>query len=462
MFHLHPPCILPPLSSREQETQPPSLSLFQPAKKMMRLLILAALLSLFITCGIAFRCPELKTPKCTCEVNRSKEFGVISDDKGVIICYGKNVDDIFLNDYSTVIVEANEFCADDAPMDLSEVDITENHLGGDMLSFGRYHDKLRIGEGHRRRLTNRMKDGTLALGNLGQAQCSLQKLVFNHTKITMLNSSYFSNIYLEELRIVNSQLLEHIHPNAFNLSRVSLHTLEMTNLRLSSHEALTFAAAFSMLSKLKLRINMEYINKYTFARFSTLTDLDLSGNKISKIENFSFDQLKNLKTLRLSYNNIHSIPGNMLTFALPSYEFVDVKLNIHLDNNHLSIDMIDPKAFSTFVRPVTLNLSNNNLYTLPEKQFKTFLWLDARNSFEVKNNPIICDSSLDWITDNVLYMNYTIGGLDDEVNTSHRYEQVGDLTFLYPRDERDFSFYKVRGVTCGKNATNLFDKTWYS
>lgn len=376
---------------------------------------------------------------------------MVNDDKGVIECTGKNVDDVFLQEYSDVIIEANSFCQDDAPI-LSAFFPSSNDDNSSELSN-------EISEVHKRRLSNRMKDRTISLGSLGQAQCSLLRLVFSGTSISHLNDSHFSNIYLEELRVVDTPTLDSIDTSAFNLSKKSLRVLELSNLKLAPREAIAYAGSFEKLEKLKLQLGVSSIDKFTFGpRFGKLVELDLSGNMMSRIGDFSFYELRHLKLLNLSNNNLHSLSHNMFTLLAPQFEWTVVKLNLLLDHNHLSVDLIDPKALTTFLRPVTLDISHNHLYSLPEKPFRTFLYSDFRNYVEVKNNAIICDSSLNWITDHVLYMNYTIGGVDEDVNPNFRSEVIGDLVFLYNREKPDFSFYKVRGVTC-QDGSNLFSKT---
>src|SRR6185437_7361034 len=100
---------------------------------------------------------------------------------------------------------------------------------------------------------------------------------------------------------------------------------------------------------------------------------------------------------------------------------------------------IDTRAFSSFLRPTNIDLSFNNLHSLPEKPFKTFLFLDSKNTIDVKGNPFVCDDETNWIMKHILYLNYTRGGIDEDVNTEYRTELVGDLTFLYERTKPDYS-----------------------
>lgn len=399
----------------------------------MAMLLFLAISLLFLCPSEGFRCPELKTPKCSCEVLKSKNlFLVANEDKGIISCSGSAADDFFVEDYSHIVVESNSFCQDDqSPDNSNEIE----------------------SETRNRRTASRLKDRTLALGTLGPAHCSIGRLVLNRTAIRFLNQSFLSNLYMDEIRLVHNAQLESIDLFAFNLSRKSLTTLEVTNSKLPVRETIAFASYFEKLQVMRLVLGIEALDKFTFGRgqFRNLVELDLSENQISKIADFSFFELPNLKVLRLTRNNLHSVSSQMLTFAPPAMKMAHVKLQILLDHNRISSDLIDSRAFTSFLRPITLDLSHNNLHTLPEKPFRTFLFSDPKNTVDVKGNAFVCDEDTKWIKKHVLYLNYSRGGTDEDVNPEYRTEIIGDLTFLYERTKPDYSFYKIRDMICDNN-----------
>jgi hypothetical protein len=145
----------------------------------------------------------------------------------------------------------------------------------------------------------------------------------------------------------------------------------------------------------------------------------------------------------------------MLTFDLPLVRTLNAKLHIDLSKNRISSARIDFNALSNFERPVWLNLSANYLSSLPEAPFKTFLFSDFRNVLAIKDNPIVCDEHTKWIHDHVQYLNYSRGGSDEDVNVRFRTEVVDEVTYFYERTKADYSFYKIREMTCQDNA-NIF------
>ena len=399
---------------------------------MVRPLVFGLLLLLLSASALCFRCPDLKTPKCSCEVLKSKNvFLVANEDKGVVSCSGAAVDDVFVDEYSRIVVESNSFCQDDHSFEKS------NEIES---------------ESRKRRTASRLKDRTLSLGTLGPAQCTLSRFSLNRTSVRNLNESLLSNVYMDEIRLVHNLQLESVDLFAFNLSRKSLRTLEISHAKLPVRETISFASYFELLELLKLALGIEALDKFTFGRgeFRHLKELDLSDNQISKIADFSFFELPNLRVLRLTRNNLHSVSSQMLTLAPPAAKFAHSKLQLLLDHNRLSSDLIDVRAFTTFLRPVTLDLSHNNLHTLPEKPFRTFLFSDPRSTVDVKGNPFLCEDT-NWINKHVLYLNYSRGGTDEDVNPEYRTEIIGDLTFLYERTKPDFSFYKIRDMICENN-----------
>ena len=390
-----------------------------------------------------FDCPDLKTPKCTCETLTPKagsSFSGVNEERGIITCQGNTVDEIFLNDYSSILIESNPFCQDDRSWDVPSLSLNE-------VSPGRETRDPKI------------KERPLAIGSYGPSQCSLSKLVINRTAITSLNETHFPNLYIDELRLIHNLELQAIEASVFNLSRTTLRTLEISqSFKVSVRHVISFASDFRRLEKLKLLLGIEVIDKFTFGRytFSGLKELDLSNNGISKILDYAFYEMPNLKLLKLSGNNIHMIPPQMLTLAPPSAKLTNVKFSVQLDHNHLSTDMIDVKSLSSFLRPVSLDLSFNNLHTLPEKPFRTFLYMDSKNFVDVKGNPFVCDSSeISWIQKHVHYLNYSRGGLDDDVNTEFSEEGSNGELIFFARVKPDYSYYKIRDMIC-QNNSNVF------
>lgn len=387
----------------------------------------------------SFSCPDLGTnvTKCSCSVQGPSIFIASPESKGLTSCIGETVSDVLLTRYSEVTAASNRHCQDPATDGRRFED--ENEL------FDRASNA-----------PSRIKDRKVNIMN--PKYCSIDKLILNRTQITSINATLFSNFYLQSVQLVHNYQLENIDPHAFNLSKETLKSLDISYAKVSGFRIINWAAGFENLKSLKILVeNIDSIDKNTFGRFrfKKLQELDLSDNLISRISDYAFFDMVELKVLKLRGNNLHMIPPQMLSFGPPPTKLTNTKLLIDLSKNHISADLIDPRSFSSFLRPVNLDLSHNTLHTLPEKPFKTYLFSDYRNTVDLKGNPFICDESNGWILKHILYMNYSRGGTDEDINPEFRTEIVGDLTFLYERTKPDYSYYKIRDFLC-ENNHNIF------
>lgn len=407
------------------------------------MLFRSAIVVLFFTISsvAAFSCPDLGTnvTKCSCSHEKgSSIFTGSPEAKGVTSCIGETVTDVLLARYSDLTSSSNRHCREISSADGRSPD-DENEL------FDRPSNSV-----------SRFKDHKVS--TLSPKYCSIGKLILNRTQITSLNGSLFANFFLQEVQLVHNYQLEQIDVHAFNLSKTTLKSLDVSHSKLSGFKVINWAAGFENLLSLKILVeNLDSIDKNTFGRFRfrKLQELDLSDNLISRISDYAFFDMTELKVLKLGGNNLHTIPAQMLTFGPPPTKLTNVKLLIDLSKNHISADLIDPRSFSSFLRPTNLDLSHNTLHTLPEKPFKTYLFSDHRNTVDLKGNPFICDESNGWILKHILYMNYSRGGTDEDINPEFRTEIVGDLTFLYERTKPDYSYYKIRDFVC-ENNHNIF------
>lgn len=396
-------------------------------------------LLLLVSYVSAFSCPDLGTnvTKCSCSLEKgSSIFASSPESKGFTSCIGETVNDVLLLRYSEVTSTSNKHCRDTSNSFSPE---DENEL------YDRSSSAV-----------SRFKDHKANV--LSPKYCSISKLILNRTQITNLNGSLFSNFILHEIQLVHNYQLENIDPHAFNLSKTTLKRIDISYSKVSGFRVINWAAGFENLLSLKILVeNLDSIDKNTFGRFrfKKLQELDLSDNLISRISDYAFFDMVELKALKLNGNNLHTIPPQMLSFGPPPTKMTNVKLLIDMSKNHISADLIDPRCFSSFLRPVNLDLSHNTLHTLPEKPFKTFLFSDYRNTIDLKGNPFICDESNGWILKHILYMNYSRGGTDEDINPEFRTEIVGDLTFLYERTKPDYSYYKIRDFIC-ENNHNIF------
>lgn len=142
----------------------------------------------------------------------------------------------------------------------------------------------------------------------------------------------------------------------------SLHKLDISDNRLL-HVPTTALNHFHRLEELMLGQNsFETIPSSAFVGFLNLRRLDISGSpKLHSIENNAFAECPNLETLSIASNK--------------------------------ALVEIQTGAFSGLLHLKSLNLRDNALATIPENLVK---W-DELNSFDISDNPIVCDCNIIWL-----------------------------------------------------------------
>lgn len=394
-----------------------------------------------ISCALSLECP-VSSARSNCDCVTPKRSGFFSfqsdDDAKIISCHGEAATDDVIRDFGQRLSRLN-FCGETRKDELELVNELEE-------SFG---------------LRDNTKTTSVPISLVIERHCVVSKVIINETSLTLLNETIFGDFEARHLVITDNYKLTSIETSAFNQSKTSLLKLEISQSPVGE-DAFSFAGSFVNLEELKLQLEGLYaIRRDTFDNraFGKLKALDLRDNLISSIDDFSFFGMKNLRSLTLSGNNLHSISANMFSFAFPTESSANAKLFIHLDRNRLSSARIHEKAFATFLRPVWLNLSHNTLSTLDEATFGTFLFSDSRNVLDVQGNPLVCDSNANWILKHISYLNYSRGGEDEDVNTGFRVEIVGEMTFLYERKKPDYSYYKIRDMLC-EDKRNIFARVY--
>jgi len=121
--------------------------------------------------------------------------------------------------------------------------------------------------------------------------------------------------------------------------------------------------------------------------FPALTQLDLSNNQIS---NFTFDpsSLKTLTNIDLSYNQITKLEPNSL--QLNSWSSKTIKIN---NNQLVSLPF---NAFNMTTNSTTIDASNNKI-TAVDADFSKWLSSLVNNTLNLSNNPLPCDSTIQWM-----------------------------------------------------------------
>eukprot|EP01138_Halocafeteria_seosinensis_P009935 gb/GECG01010147.1/.p1 GENE.gb/GECG01010147.1/~~gb/GECG01010147.1/.p1 ORF type:complete len:812 (+),score=88.35 gb/GECG01010147.1/:1-2436(+) len=145
---------------------------------------------------------------------------------------------------------------------------------------------------------------------------------------------------------------------------------------------------FSVLSSLEvLDVSRNSIETIKARSFNTpsLTNLDLSENRVLVVEAFSFDGLSGLRNLSMHQNTILSVDADAF-FGLSSLERLNLGENriseirpamfdsvsdilTHLDVSHNRVARVFPGSFEGMSNLTHLSLENNNIKTLSEATF---------------------------------------------------------------------------------------------
>ncbi|CAG9563755.1 unnamed protein product [Danaus chrysippus] len=180
---------------------------------------------------------------------------------------------------------------------------------------------------------------------------------------------------LEELVIVNNMVEKLSLKELVFMS--SLTTLNMSRNLISTIESVDFQIeASSGLRTIDLSYNqLETVPDNCFLKFPRLLYLDLSHNSIKKIELLTFEGMRNIETLLLSYNEIKSVGLNFV-------RFINLKM-LELDHNELT--SLSEGSLKNLLNLEHLNLSSNQLNTIQEDSFRG---LQKLQEIDLSNNQI--------------------------------------------------------------------------
>lgn len=153
------------------------------------------------------------------------------------------------------------------------------------------------------------------------------------------------------------------------------------------------------------RNRLAKVTNLAFANMSTLKDLDLSYNKLDKLETATFHPLgESLRTLNLSGNpvamadlkHILQMVAKVKTLALADMGISELPLGLFAYHEHLrflnlsgnSFSLLIPQILSPIPRLHTLDLSRNRFRGIDEK---LLVRLEKISNLIIKDNPWACD-----------------------------------------------------------------------
>jgi len=211
---------------------------------------------------------------------------------------------------------------------------------------------------------------------------SLESLNLGHNLISRAEeNSLFGLAHLKRLDLSNNELVA-LPPRFFQPVVSSLEELFLQNNSISVLPPGLFHG-MKKLTDLDLshnEITSHWVGPDTFSHLISLTHLDLSFNRMSRVDSGTFRQLTHLSVLQLAHNEIESISEdafsslqglqtlvlshNRLT-RLDSLPFSGLHglMSLSLDNNRL--ESLHDDVFRNISSLFELNLSNNKLRTVP-------------------------------------------------------------------------------------------------
>ncbi|XP_062914715.1 protein ELFN1-like [Mobula hypostoma] len=134
-----------------------------------------------------------------------------------------------------------------------------------------------------------------------------------------------------------------------------------------------------------LRLNENKIRSVQYSslnRFGNLTELNLTKNQISYIEDGAFSAQYNLRVLQLGFNKLRNITEGILR-GLGRLEYLYLQANL--------IEVVSPNSFWECPNVMNIDLSMNRLQSL---ESSTFLGLSKLSTCELYGNPFDCSCQL--------------------------------------------------------------------
>ncbi|CAH2210301.1 toll-like receptor 6 [Pararge aegeria] len=229
---------------------------------------------------------------------------------------------------------------------------------------------------------------------------SLSKLFLQNNAISTLEGGAFEGLISLQVLNLSSNFMNTIPPDIYSdtkfLKEIILSNNTITVLPPGLFQGLEQLQVLDLSNN---ELTSQWINKGTFAGLLRMVILNISYNRLSKIDRFMFQDLYSLQKLNLEHNEISIIDEhafeqlrNLHSLTLSNNKLVHVHTNIFtdlhvlhdlfLDNN--KIKHIDEYAFENMTAIEDLGLNDNLLPTIPTSIRK----LRSLRSLDIGNNNI--------------------------------------------------------------------------
>ena len=258
---------------------------------------------------------------------------------------------------------------------------------------------------------------------------SLETLLLGHNLISRAEDTSLQGLSnLKRLDLANNELVA-LPPRFFQPVLSSLEDLYLQNNSISVLPPGLFHG-LRRLAELDLshnEITSHWVGPETFSDLTSLRHLDLSYNKMSRIDAGTFKSLTSLNVLQLHHNEIESIAEDAFASLFDLQTLV-------LSHNHLT--RLDSLPFSGLKSLMSLAIDNNRLESLHDNLFGNVTSLFELNlagnklrivpgSIEKLNNLRSLDLSYNLITD---ITNTSYQGIEQLYGLNLESNRIGNLT----------------------------------
>lgn len=211
---------------------------------------------------------------------------------------------------------------------------------------------------------------------------SLQKLLLQDNSISLIADRAFVGLNALQILNLSSNSLVALPPEMFQSSRdIKQIYLNNNSINVLAPGLLEGLDQLMILDMSQNELNSEWVNRDTFSGLIRLVVLNLSNNKITKIDSLMFQDLNNLQFLSLENNKIMRISEGAFS-SLKNVHSLSLSHNklTHIDSHHFSnfyvldqlfleenrIVSIHPRSFENITKLSDLVLNGNNLGEIPE------------------------------------------------------------------------------------------------
>lgn len=209
---------------------------------------------------------------------------------------------------------------------------------------------------------------------INEGLCLIENISFENGKDFELNGlNVIESLEINKIQFINSKLPE--IPNGFSIILPQLEDLDMSNVELKTLNSNNFENAVKLK---RLNLSSNFLNEIAEKTFHMLIleVIDLSKNKINKLENNAFSGLLHLQTLLLQGNKLKTIDGTSISYA-PKLKNLDLSDNL--------LESLETGFSNSVDKLKNLNLGNNNISIISKDTFVQFTDLRI---LSIRSNPL--------------------------------------------------------------------------